>query len=95
MSGQAPRQSGRPHTSLISEHRSKLSATPKEFWPRIVGRISLLTCSPWLFRAGGLRVLSVEDWADFRRLHRAEGLPIKVIARTLVVARNTVRVAIA
>jgi len=28
-------------------------------------------------------VLSVEDWAEIRRLHRAEGLPIKVIARTL------------
>jgi transposase len=40
-------------------------------------------------------VLSVEDWAEIRRLHRAEGLPIKVIARTLGVARNTVRSALA
>jgi transposase len=40
-------------------------------------------------------VLSVEDWAEIRRLHRAEGLPIKVIARTLGVSRNTVRAAIA
>jgi hypothetical protein len=24
----------------------------------------------------------VEDWAEIRRLHRAEGMPIKVIART-------------
>jgi hypothetical protein len=23
----------------------------------------------------------VEDWAEIRRLHRAEGLPIKMIAR--------------
>jgi hypothetical protein len=23
----------------------------------------------------------VEDWAEIRRLHRAEGLPIKLIAR--------------
>src|SRR5215471_10889902 len=43
----------------------------------------------------GGRVLSVEDWAEIRRLHRAEGLPIKVIARTLGVSRNTVRAAIA
>jgi hypothetical protein len=27
--------------------------------------------------------LSVEDWAEIRRLHRAEGLGIKKIARTL------------
>jgi transposase len=40
-------------------------------------------------------VLSVEDWAEIRRLHRAEGLPIKVIARTLGVSRNTVRSALA
>jgi transposase len=37
----------------------------------------------------------VEDWAEIRRLHRAEGLPIKMIARTLGVSRNTVRAAIA
>jgi len=40
-------------------------------------------------------VLSVEDWAEIRRLHRAEGLPIKTIARTLGISRNTVRAAIA
>jgi transposase len=40
-------------------------------------------------------VLSVEDWAEIRRLHRAEGLPIKAIARMLGVSRNTVRAAIA
>ena len=40
-------------------------------------------------------MLSVEDWAEIRRLHRAEGLPIKLIARTLGVSRNTVRAAIA
>ena len=39
-------------------------------------------------------MLSVEDWAEIRRLHRAEGLPIKVIARMLGVSRNTVRAAI-
>jgi transposase len=37
----------------------------------------------------------VEDWAEIRRLHRAEGLPIKAIARLLGVSRNTVRAAIA
>ena len=40
-------------------------------------------------------MLSVEDWAEIRRLHRAEGMPIKVIARVLGVSRNTVRSAIA
>jgi len=40
-------------------------------------------------------VLSVEDWAEIRRLHRAERLPIKAIARLLGVSRNTVRRAIA
>ena len=37
----------------------------------------------------------MEDWAEIRRLHRAEGMPIKVIARRLGIARNTVRRAIA
>lgn len=37
----------------------------------------------------------MEDWAEIRRLHRAEGLPIKLIARTLQVSRNTVRAALA
>jgi transposase len=37
----------------------------------------------------------VEDWAEIRRLHRAEGLPIKAIARRLRISRNTVRAAIA
>jgi transposase len=40
-------------------------------------------------------VLSVEDWAEIRRLYRAEGLPIKMIARVRGVSRNTVRAAIA
>ena len=40
-------------------------------------------------------MLPVEDWAEIRRLHRAEGLPIKMIARVMGVSRNTVRSAIA
>ena len=36
----------------------------------------------------------MEDWAEIRRLHRAEGLGIKAIARRLGVARNTVRAAL-
>jgi transposase len=40
-------------------------------------------------------VLSVEDWAEIRRLHRAEGMPIKVIGRVLGISRNTVRSALA
>jgi transposase len=39
--------------------------------------------------------LNVEDWAEIRRLHRAEGVPIKEIVRRLGVARNTVRAALA
>lgn len=37
----------------------------------------------------------MEDWAEIRRLHRAEGVSIKEIARRLGVARNTVRAALA
>jgi transposase len=37
----------------------------------------------------------VEDWAEIRRLHRAEGVPVKAIARLLGISRNTVRSAIA
>ncbi|WP_261576466.1 IS21-like element ISFsp3 family transposase [Frankia gtarii] len=40
-------------------------------------------------------MLKVEDWAEIRRLRRAEGVPIKEIARRLGVARNTVRAALA
>jgi hypothetical protein len=36
-------------------------------------------------------VLNVEDWAEIRRLHRAEGMAIRAIARRLGIARNTVR----
>jgi Helix-turn-helix domain of resolvase len=40
-------------------------------------------------------VLGVEDWAEIRRLHRAEQMPIKAIARVTGVSRNTVRRALA
>ena len=36
-------------------------------------------------------MIDVEDWAEIRRLHRAEGLSIKAIVRRTGVARNTVR----
>ncbi|WFE93541.1 IS21 family transposase [Micromonospora sp. WMMD987] len=39
-------------------------------------------------------MIALEDWAEIRRLHRAEGVPIKEIARRLGVARNTVRSAL-
>lgn len=39
-------------------------------------------------------MISVEDWAEIRRLHRAEGLPIKQIVRIMNVSRNTVRAAL-
>jgi transposase len=40
-------------------------------------------------------VLSVEDWAEIRRLHRAERVPIMQIARVLGISRNTVKAALA
>lgn len=40
-------------------------------------------------------MLSVEDWAEIRRLHRAEQMPIKAIARVVGCSRNTVRAALA
>lgn len=40
-------------------------------------------------------MIGVEDWAEIRRLHRAEKMSIKGIARHLGIARNTVRRAVA
>lgn len=37
----------------------------------------------------------MEDWAEIRRLHRAEGMPIKAIVRQTGVSRNAVRRALA
>ena len=37
----------------------------------------------------------MEDWAEIRRLHRAEGVAIKEIVRRLGISRNTVRKALA
>ena len=37
----------------------------------------------------------MENWAEIRRLHRAEGVPIKAIARRLGISRNAVRRALA
>ncbi len=36
-------------------------------------------------------MLSVEDWAEIRRLRRVEEMPIKAIARTMGGSRNTVK----
>ena len=52
----------------------------------------VLTREPWLDGEPGRKdVISVEDWAEIRRLHRAEGVSIKEIARQLELSRNTVR----
>jgi len=40
-------------------------------------------------------VLSVEGWAEIRRLRRSEGLPMAQIARVLGISRNTVKAALA
>jgi transposase-like protein len=39
-------------------------------------------------------VITVEDWAEIRRLYLAERMPIKAIAKKLGLARNTVRHAV-
>ncbi len=39
-------------------------------------------------------MLSVEDWAEIRRLRRSERMPIKVIARTVGCSKNTVKKAL-
>jgi transposase len=39
--------------------------------------------------------LDVENWAEIRRLHRSEGMPIKVIARVMGISKNTVKAALA
>jgi len=38
-------------------------------------------------------VLSVEDWAEIRRLHRSEGVSILEVARLMGISRNTVKAA--
>ena len=40
-------------------------------------------------------MLSVEDWAEIRRLHRAERMPIKQVARVMGCSKNTVKRALA
>lgn len=40
-------------------------------------------------------MLSVEDWAEIRRLRRAEQVPIAQIARMLGISRNTVKAPLA
>ena len=40
-------------------------------------------------------MLHVEDWAEIRRLHVAEKMPIKVIARRLGISKNTVKAKLA
>ena len=39
-------------------------------------------------------MIEVDDWAEIRRLHRAEGMGIKAIARRMGRSRNTVRAAL-
>jgi transposase len=39
-------------------------------------------------------LLEVEDWAEIRRLHKAEGLSIKEVSRLTGASRNTVRAAL-
>lgn len=40
-------------------------------------------------------MIPVEDWAEIRRLHRAEHMPIRAIARHLGISKNTVKRALA
>ena len=61
------------------------------------GTRKLTTCADRLARSepGRKWVLTVEDWAEIRRLRRAERMPISQIARVLGILRNTVRAALA
>ena len=36
-------------------------------------------------------MINLDEWAEIRRLHRSEDLPIKAIARKLGISKNTVR----
>jgi transposase len=50
---------------------------------------------PWLDVEPGRKVvIGVEDWAEIRRLYRAEGCSIREIVRRVGVSRNTVRAAL-
>ena len=40
------------------------------------------------------RVITVEDWAEIRRLHGAEGVSARAIAKQLGISRNTVAAAL-
>jgi hypothetical protein len=48
-----------------------------------------------LAELGREQVLSVEGWAEIRRLRRAEQMPIAVIAWVMGVSRNTVKAVLA
>src|ERR1700748_2747742 len=48
-----------------------------------------------LAERGREQVLNVEDWAEIRRLRRAEQMPIAEIARVMGISRNTVKAALA
>ncbi len=37
-------------------------------------------------------MIFVEDWVEVRRLHRAERMPIRAIARHLGISKNTVKI---
>lgn len=39
--------------------------------------------------------MTVENWAEIRRLHKSEGMAIKAISRDLGISRNAVRRALA
>jgi len=55
----------------------------------------VLDREPWLHgRPERKDMIDVDDWAEIRRLHFAERLGIRTIARQLGSARNTVRVAV-
>jgi transposase len=56
----------------------------------------LTLSDPGWSRAGEeARVLGVEDWAEIRRLRRAEQMPVEAIARVMGCSKNTVKRALA
>ena len=59
-------------------------------WPKLVLWFQG-TFDPPLNDRGGLKA---EDWAEICRLHRAEGMAIRAIARRLEISRNAVKKAV-
>jgi transposase len=55
----------------------------------------LIILTSLVLESGGREVIKVEDWAEIRRLHRAEGMSARAVARELGISRGAVLRALA